>query len=128
MELDHKQEQGIIALLTQPTVTRAAESIGINPKTLHDWLNQPDFQKAYKAARSQTMDQAITRLQQAINTAIDTLIKVMGSDTAKDAARVTAARTVLDMAFKAYEVEQVVERLDQLEQKYEALHNDQRRC
>lgn len=122
MELEPKQQQAIIALLTQPTITGAAESIGINPKTLHEWLKQPDFREAYAEARDQTMDQAITRLQQAISKAIDTLIAIMGSDLAKDAARVTAARTILDMAFKAYELEQIAERLTKLEARLEGLN------
>lgn len=121
MELEPKQQQAIIALLTQPTITGAAVSIGINPKTLHEWLKQPDFREAYAEARDQTMDQAITRLQQAISKAIDTLIAIMGSDLAKDAARVTAARTILDMAFKAYELEQIAERLTKLEARLEGL-------
>ncbi|NLP24491.1 MAG: hypothetical protein GX382_08230 [Syntrophomonadaceae bacterium] len=127
MELEPKQQQAIIALLTQPTITGAAESIGINPKTLHEWLKQPDFREAYAEARDQTMDQAITRLQQAISKAIDTLIAIMGSDLAKDAARVTAARTILDMAFKAYELEQIAERLTKLEQRLEGLNEQAQR-
>ncbi|MDI9390034.1 MAG: hypothetical protein QM402_01665 [Synergistota bacterium] len=127
MELEPKQQQAIIALLTQPTITGAAASIGINPKTLHEWLKQPDFREAYAEARDQTMDQAITRLQQAISKAIDTLIAIMGSDLAKDAARVTAARTILDMAFKAYELEQIAERLTKLEQRLEGLNEQAQR-
>jgi len=127
MELEPKQQQAIIALLTQPTITGAAESIGINPKTLHEWLKQPDFREAYAEARDQTMDQAITRLQQAISKAIDTLIAIMGSDLAKDAARVTAARTILDMAFKAYELEQIAERLTKLEARLEGLNEQAQR-
>lgn len=127
MELEPKQQQAIIALLTQPTITGAAESIGINPKTLHEWLKQPDFREAYAEARDQTMDQAITRLQQAISKAIDTLIAIMGSDLAKDAARVTAARTILDMAFKAYELEQIAERLTKLEHRLEGLNEQAQR-
>lgn len=127
MELEPKQQQAIIALLTQPTITGAAESIGINPKTMHEWLKQPDFREAYAEARDQTMDQAITRLQQAISKAIDTLIAIMGSDLAKDAARVTAARTILDMAFKAYELEQIAERLTKLEQRLEGLNEQAQR-
>lgn len=121
MELEPRHEQAILALMTEPTVIKAAEVTGVTPQTLYNWLNDPEFKAAYKAVRSQTMDQAITQIQRNVDLAINTLVKVMISDLTRDAARVRAAIAILDMAFKAYEIEQITERLTELEEKYQRL-------
>ena len=49
--LTPKQEQAIVALLNEPTVTRAARALGVNDRTLYRWLDDPTFSGAYRRAR-----------------------------------------------------------------------------
>ena len=49
--LDIKQEKAIIALLKEPTITRAAKSAGIGETTLYRWLKEDEFEQAFREAR-----------------------------------------------------------------------------
>ena len=116
-KLSRKKEQAIVALLEEPTVRDAAERVKISPTTLYKWMALPEFDSAYKQARRDAMGAAIARLQKASNEAVDTLREVMGDQEATPASRVTAARAVLDLALKATEIEQIEERLSELERR-----------
>lgn len=110
-----KKEAAVAALLTASTIAIAAQSVGISEVTLWRWLQQEDFQEAYRQAKRQAVAQAVSRLQQATTRAVDTLEEIMSNTNAKDSARVAAARTVLEMALKAIELEDIVARVEELE-------------
>jgi hypothetical protein len=61
------------------------------------------------------MHQAAALLQGAAREAVETLRAIL-SKAESEAARVSAARTILDMALKAADLEDVQQRLDALEQ------------
>ena len=64
------------------------------------------------------MHQAAALLQGAAREAVETLRAIL-SKAESEAARVSAARTILDMALKAADLEDVQHRLDALEQAVE---------
>jgi hypothetical protein len=113
-KLSRKQEPCIGALLARPTLGDAAQVTGIAESTLRRWLKQEAFQTAYGAARHDAVSQAIARLQQVTTTAVDTLEGVMKDSAAKEAAKVAAAKTVLELAIRAVELEDLEERLHAL--------------
>jgi hypothetical protein len=110
-----KQEQFIAALLSYPTVEAAAKEVGIGDVTAWRWRKDPAFDDQYREATRDAMHQAAARLQGAAREAVDTLRKIQ-SEGESEAARVSAARTILDMALKAADLEDVQRRLDALEQ------------
>lgn len=116
--LTPKQEKALAALLTEPTVTAAAAKVGVGERTVHTWLAEPTFADAYRAARRHAVGQAIARLQQGSTAAVDALLDVIDGAyaTAPPAVRVSAAKVVLDMAFRAVELEDLQARLEALEQ------------
>ncbi|HUA85864.1 MAG TPA: hypothetical protein VMB85_18520 [Bryobacteraceae bacterium] len=59
-----KKEDAVAALLTHRSIDEAARSIGLNPNTLLRWLEIPEFRDAYRKARREAVQQAVTRLQQ----------------------------------------------------------------
>lgn len=73
------------------------------------------FQKKYRAAKRQAVTQAVARLQQATTQAVDTLEAIMGDKDAPAGSRVTAAKTVLEMAVKAVELDDLAARIEALE-------------
>ncbi len=85
-------------------------------------MQREDFKKAYKEARKQAVNQAIAHIQQISGEAVNTLREVM-NDGAKETARVTAARAILELTLKAYEIEDIEERLEALE---ERMRNNER--
>ena len=115
-KLSRKQEQGISALLFQPTLIDAATAIGVDERTLRRWLRDDAvFQIAYREARRQVVQQAIVQVQQATGEAVETLRKVMQDADAPASAKVSAAKTILETAVKAVEVEDLAARIAALE-------------
>jgi hypothetical protein len=116
-KLTRKEEAAISALLTQATLAEAAEVAGIGEATLRRWLHRDDFQTAYRAARREAVGQAIARLQHVTTVAVNTLEAVMTDPAAKESAKVTAARAVLELALRSVELEDLEVRIAVLEQR-----------
>ena len=114
-----KQEQFIAELLSHPTVEAAAKAVGIGHVTAWRWLKDPAFAQRYREATRETVRHAAALLQGAAREAVATLRDIQTNGTS-EAARVSAARTILEMAFKAADVEDIQQRLDALEQAAQA--------
>ncbi|OQA61638.1 MAG: hypothetical protein BWY41_00040 [Candidatus Atribacteria bacterium ADurb.Bin276] len=114
-KLNRKMELAIVALLNQPTIIMAAEDAGISETTLWRWLQREDFSKAYREARKQAVNQAIAHIQRISGEAVNTLREVM-NEGRKETARVTAARAILELTLKAYEIEDLEKRIEVLEE------------
>jgi hypothetical protein len=114
---EKKIEQAIAALLTTDTIVAAAEQIGVSERTLLRWLQEDDFQHAYRDARRQVVQHAIVRVQRCTQEAVDALSDVMTNPEASAGARVSAARSVLQFAMQAVQIEDLEARLATLEQR-----------
>jgi hypothetical protein len=112
-----KQDEAIVALLSQRTVDEAARVTGIGVKTLHRWLQIPEFRDAYREARRHAVGQATARLQQASSAAVSVLLTVMLDGNAPHASRIRAAHTVLEMSVRAIELEDIEARVAALEER-----------
>ena len=115
-DLKLKQEKTIMALLTELTYSRAAKKAGIGETTLYRWLDDDEFNRAFKHARKKAFSQSISHLQQATASAVETLQNIMENEEAPASSRVTAAKTVIEMEYKAYEMEDLTEELDEIKQ------------
>ena len=114
-ERSREQEQFIAALLNCPTVEAAAEAVGIGNVTATQWREDSAFAEQYREATREAMREAAALLQGAAREAVGTL-RAVQSEGESEAARVSAARTILEMAVKAADLEDVQQRLDSLEQ------------
>ncbi len=121
-KLSRKQESAIAALLQCPTLATAAQRAGISEATLWRWLQRPDFEARYRAAREASVTQAITQLQQTTGHAVATLREIIEDTEAPASSRVAVAKTVLDLAFRLRETETLEERLAVLEAMVERTH------
>lgn len=110
-----KEDLALAALLSCATIGEAAKKAGVSETTLWRWLQDEEFQAKYREAKKQAVGHAVTRLQQATSEAVNTLGAVMKDSEATASAKVAAAKTVLEMAFKAVELEDYAERLRRLE-------------
>ena len=117
-KLTAKQHKAIAALMSSPTIGAAAQVVGVNERTLYTWLEDDTFSAAYRAARREAVGQAIARLQQISSPAVDRLEQLMVCG--KPAIELGAARTILEMAVKAVELEDLAARLAALETAYAA--------
>lgn len=117
MSVNVSQERAIAALITNSTIKAAATECGIAEKTLHAWLKDEDFAKELKEAQEGITRQAIGRMLLSISRSIETLEGIMEDETNNASPRVMAARTLLDYAFKVYEIQTVQQRLEALEKR-----------
>jgi hypothetical protein len=100
-----KQEAAIAALLTQPTIEKAARVAGIGPRTLSRWLRVPEFVEAYRRARLDASSPALALLQKGSPNAVVTLHNTMADQNTPAAVRVRAADCFLNHAMKAREID-----------------------
>jgi hypothetical protein len=109
------QERAIVALLSHANTRTAAKAIGVDDATLWRWLQDKDFHAAYMTARRETVKHAIARLQQISSEAVNTLREVMKDKTAKGSERVSAAKAIIEYSMKAVEIEDLEQRVCELE-------------
>ena len=114
-ELSPQQVGAIVALRSDSGLTGAAKAAGVGKATHWGWMQQPTFREAYRRGRPEAVEQARARLQQASGEAVEALRDVMNDQDAPHASRVSAARTVLDMAMQATSEEENEKRLAALE-------------
>jgi hypothetical protein len=89
-----RRERLIAALLQQPILERAAESIGISRVTAWRIQQTPEFQQEYRQACRAADAQALARLQQAKSAAAITILKIMVDPQTPAAIRLQAADRV----------------------------------
>lgn len=118
-----RQQKALAALLTSPSKAAAAKAAGIAPRTLRDYLADPEFQAAYRDAFGNMVEDATRQAQQAISPALSTLREIV-EDREEDAqARISAARAILSHGLKLTETTDILNRLQELETAMEGVHN-----
>ena len=110
------KEQAVIAVLTAPTISDAAQSLNVSESTLYRWLAYDDFLEALRAARQEATKQAFAKLQRGTSRMVDVLFSIAEDKMASPAARVSAARSVLETVIKVTEDEEIITRLKRLEE------------
>ena len=115
-KLKPKQEEAVLALVTNRNVEEAAHAIKIAPRTLYRWLNEPHFERACRKARNAAYGQARGRLQQACSPAVTTILKVMVDAAAPASVRLRAADLILTHTAKAVEIEDLDARVTEIEE------------
>ncbi len=120
--LTPKQHKAVACLLSEATISAAAAKAGIAERTLHGWLQDPLFEAAYRAVRREAVGQAVARLQQMSTHAVTVLATVMADKTTPPSTRVMAAKSILEFAIRAVELEDLEARLAVLEQAMKEHH------
>ena len=113
--LSPKQQRALEALLTRPTMKEAAAAAGVSETTLWRYMKDPAFSGELREARRLAYDHTIARLQRDSGDAVTVLRGLMMKEDAPAAARVSAARTLLDYADRFAEVDDLRGRLEELE-------------
>ena len=113
---NHKRERAVSALITSSSIAEAAQVAGIGERTLYNWLSDQEFQTLYRAARREVVGQALAQLQRVSSLAVSTLAEIMEDAEAPASSRVSASKAVLELAVKAVELEDIMARLERLEE------------
>ena len=75
----------------------------------------PAFKEQYRLARRAAVSQAVGHLQSACSVAVLALTDIAQDVTCQASDRVSAARTVLELAIKGVELEDLAARVEELE-------------
>ncbi|MCI9156762.1 MAG: hypothetical protein HFF44_07475 [Lawsonibacter sp.] len=110
-----KQQKALLALLTNPTKERAAAAAGITTKTLRGYLADPEFQAEYKKAFAGLVEDATRQAQQALAPALSTLREVVEDVGGNPQFRISAARSILEYSMKMTEQNDIISKLQELE-------------
>src|SRR5262245_26304958 len=111
-----RQEKAIIALCTEPSVQRAADSLQMPMRTLYRWMQEEAFKAALRRARRDSFTQAIALCQRYSSLAVTTLAKVMADSSAPHHAKVSAASAMLKFGRESLELDDLAQRIGVLEQ------------
>ncbi len=108
------QEKALTALLASVTIEAAAKKAGMSARTVRRYLEEPEFRRAYLAARRAGLEQATGALQQAAHGAVAALVKNLSCGA--PSVEVTAARSILDYGLKGLELLELEARLAAVEE------------
>ena len=111
-----KRDKYMVALLTSSTKAEAYKTAHISKATANRIEQEPDFIEQYNKVRRQAMTQASDKLQGLASKAVDTLATIMDSEQATPTERTRVAKIILDGAYQAQQTQDILERLDKLEQ------------
>ncbi|MDX9975332.1 MAG: hypothetical protein RBU21_20260 [FCB group bacterium] len=102
--LKPQQRKAIAALLERGCVTKAAEAVGVAPKTIYRWLQQPDFKSALSSAEGEVVQAAVRRLAGMSDKALSTLEAVLDDEEASAASKTRASLAVLEALLRLREL------------------------
>lgn len=115
--LTTRQRRFVAALLSEKTVTAAAEAAKVAPRTAWNYLADDAVRAELARRQDGILGHVSRRLATEMETALDVLHEVMVNADAPDAPRVSAARAVLDGGLKLAELVALAERVSQLEER-----------
>lgn len=105
----------MLALLNNPSIAKAAEAAGVDESTLHRWLKEPGFTRAFRRARANAFDQAVALTQRYAGTAVQVLVKVMADAGAPYPSRVAASVALLKFGREGVLLDDLTQRVEALE-------------
>jgi hypothetical protein len=111
------REQIAVHVLTCSTYAEAAKAAGVSNATLYRLRQTPEFQETVRQVKNQMFAEAFQKSQGYALSAIEALKRIMDNNTATDSARVSAARTLLEMSLNASEQEMILDRIAELERR-----------
>jgi hypothetical protein len=102
-------------LLTSTSVEEISSCTGISQRTIYRCLADAEFKKLFTEAKARILDSAILKLRNYAGDAVDTLYAIMKDQYAPYAARVSAARSIIEFAVETGQVQDLEAKLRDLE-------------
>jgi hypothetical protein len=113
-KLTMRQLGALVALISEPTIRKAAIAADVPETTLYHWLKDPDFDTEYRVMRRDATQQAIAVIQKFSSTAAAKLCQ-LAVRSKSEAIQFAASKAVLEYAIKSVELEDIVARIEALE-------------
>lgn len=110
-----KQNNFLIALLNESTVTKAAEKAGITRNTAYRYLRDKEFQAELNRRRSECISDAVRYLQGKLALCNETLVKIIEDKNTSNQFKIGAINTIYSNCKSLTETADILARLDDLE-------------
>ena len=115
LQLSAKQRRFLAAMLTARTVTDAARQAGIAERTAYLYLSNPYIQAALDHALDETLSHTAHQATAAMDRAIAALCAILDDPASSPAARIAAARAILQVGPRLHESVTLTQRVATLE-------------
>ena len=115
MSENGKREKALAALVSNPNVRTAAASCGIGERTLHRWVREPEFAMQLAEARRDVTRRVMLNTISRAEKAAEVLDEIMSNKKFSPHARVQAAKSLLELSFRAAEIDEILNRIESLE-------------
>ena len=117
IELSANQRRALSALLTEPSIAKAAAACKLSERTLYNYLADAGFKAELRARQDRAINAATAALAGLAGNAIDALRGVLTDADATASARTRAALGILDQAQKLTKFADLEDRIAALEEK-----------
>ncbi len=107
------KEKVLAALIETSSIREAARTANVGEATIYRYLQDKEFLFDYRNARRQTVESAISQMQNAASQAVTTLIDLQHCENPAVAAR--CAQIIFENSVKGMETIDILERLEALE-------------
>lgn len=108
-------EKVIIAVLSNPTIAKAAKSLQISERALYVRLGKSELRQKLQQARGRLLESALTALEALTGEAIEIMGRIMRDPANSPQVRLSACNGVLTNTLKLSEQVDVTQRLEALE-------------
>lgn len=116
--MKNSKQKVLAALLEFPTVTAAATAAGVTRQTVYNFMADDAFRDALKRQREAQSLERAERLSAVREAAINAVMEVMNSSDVPAAARVMAAKALLQQAAEADQAADAVFKAHDFENKW----------
>lgn len=116
-----EHQAALDALLSEPTIARAAQRVGVSERTLYRWLERGPVAEAYTKAQRQQVRQGGALLHRYAAHASQVLVSLMADQAVPPAQRIRAAEIVLQAGRQSLELDDLVQRVQALEDQREGV-------
>ncbi len=116
-----KKDLACLLLAQGNSVTDVSRQVGVSPRTLHRWLERPEFKRRIDECQNELFATAVSRLTNLCGMAVEVLEELLKTGPAT--AKVRAAALVLENVCRLREVNEFAERLALIEEKLNASKN-----
>lgn len=111
-----ENEVVISALLSEPTISKAAEKCGLSQRQIYERMKQKDFKEEYNQAKRSILESATNTLQSRLTAATETAIQIMQDAENSPQIRLNACNLVFSQCMKLSEVVDIISRIESLEE------------
>jgi hypothetical protein len=112
--LPARQQQLLIELVKNPDLQAACKRAGVGRTTAYRWLEQAAFAEELSRRRTEAMNEALDSVKALTSKAAEVLAALLDSN--NESIRRMVCRDIFRHAVKVRELEDIEQRLDQLEQ------------